>query len=111
MLLITSFALAVVGQLSNPNASAVTSYALPSSSTDQARASEIAANRAGYLYGTSPLANSSYFPTGPLGSELVQQDVEEFLIEAEAFEWLIETDAKKAALAVEQVSSSKAWQQ
>lgn len=79
-------------------------YSIPAKETDPAaRSHGITANRAGFLYGPSPLGNVSYFLTGPLGEPVVDIEVDMFVIEAESFAPLIESDAKNATQAVLQV--------
>lgn len=42
------------------------------------RTAEIQNNRAGYQYGPSLMGNSSFFPTGALGDQLVKNEVNQW---------------------------------
>ena len=60
----------------NTSVAANRTYVLPMfDSNPTARAAELRENRAGYLYGPSLIGNSSFFPTGVLGNQLVQSEV------------------------------------
>lgn len=90
------------------NESVAAPFSLPTSSNNSAaRAAQIAANRAGILYGVSPLVpNLTYFPTGPLGDHIVQQEVSELDAQAYALGPLLGIDAKLAEEAAREVSLS-----
>ena len=63
-------------QTTNVSIPSNASYALPMFDPNpSARAAEIQQNRAGYLYGPSLIGNSSFFLTGSLGEQLVQNDI------------------------------------
>ena len=76
-------ALHVLGLAISPPSSQLSAsgpgYSLPQQDPDPAlRTLEVSLNRAGYLYGPPLIGNSSYFPTGKLGSRRVVADVSAF---------------------------------
>lgn len=72
--------------------------------TPLARAAEIKANRAGYLYGPSVIGTSSFFPTGTLGDQLVAKDIALWQKDAGYVQAQIKNEAPLAAAAVANVS-------
>jgi hypothetical protein len=79
--------------LAQPNTNTSTVYSLPANDlASSIRQQQIAINRAGYLYGPSPLGNTSFFLTGVLGDTLVLSDVAVFGAEYEVFTTLIAMD-------------------
>jgi hypothetical protein len=88
--------LAIASRVSAQSTNSISSaYSLPAgNSASSVRQQQIAINRAGYVYGSSPLGNTSYFPTGVLGDALVQSDVAKFNAEYEVFNSLIAIDVE-----------------
>jgi hypothetical protein len=81
--------------LAQSNTNTSTAYSLPVNDlASSIRQQQIAINRAGYLYGPSPLGNTSFFPTGVLGEALVLSDVAIFGAEYEVFTTLIAMDVE-----------------
>ena len=76
-------ALHVLGLAISPSSSQLSvlgpGYSIPQLDPDPSlRAQEVSFNRAGYSYGPPLIGNSSYFPTGTLGSQRVAADVSAF---------------------------------
>ena len=71
-----SMAILVTGTLSASISKGSDAFRLPMQDpSPEQRAQQINYHRQGYLYGPSVIGNSSYFPTGPLGDELVARQV------------------------------------
>lgn len=69
-----------------------------------ARATEIQKNRAGYLYGPSLIGNSSFFLTGPLGDQLVQEEVVQWNKDAAPVRAAVQAEATPVLQSVGAVS-------
>jgi len=67
------------------------------------RRREIERKQEGFLYGTSLLGNTSYFPSGDLGNAMVQRDQEEWYADAEWLKSAVYRDAEKAGQALYKV--------
>ena len=77
-------------------------YVLPIfDATPLERADQIKRNREGYLYGTSLLGNTSFFPTGLLGDAMVKRDVDLWYEDAA---WVSENVAKESHIAASAVA-------
>lgn len=68
------------------------------------RSEELKRNQAGYIYGPSLIGNTSYFPTGTLGSELVAKDLAMWEQDAVYIQKAIAEDAPLAREALSNVS-------
>lgn len=67
------------------------------------RRREIERKQEGFLYGTSLLGNTSYFPSGDLGNAMVQRDQEEWYADAEWLKDAVYRDAELAGQALYKV--------
>lgn len=71
---------------------------------------EIERKQLGYLYGESLLGNTSYFPSGSLGSSMVQEHQTQWYSDAEWLKNAVYTDAASSAAALEKVTLRAAHQ-
>ena len=69
------------------------------------RVAEIELKRQGFLYGPSLLGNTSYFPTGPLGSAMAQQHVDQWLQDAKWLTRTVEAESVAATTELDRVGS------
>lgn len=65
----------------------------------------VAEKRHGFLYGTSLMGNTSYFPSGLLGDEMVLKDIIQFDEDDTAISTAVVADTKNAIEAIEVVST------
>jgi hypothetical protein len=84
---------------------AVVPFSLPMSDSDPtARAQAIAIKRQSFLYGPSIAGNTSFYPTGPLGNTISQNDTDAFFAMQNIIVADMQSDAVTAGAAIEQVS-------
>lgn len=107
--LTTTYALPGSSRINPSNASYILPQADPNPSQ---RAAEVAAEKAGYLYGSSLLGNASFFPAGDLGQKRVAADVALFVKNASYITESIEKEVGPVEQIVTAVSSdlsSESW--
>lgn len=85
------------------------SYSVPTCPQNgTARQQAIAIKRAGYLYGSSLMGNTSYFPSGSLGDAMVERDIAQWTVDYTTMQTLATEDAEGALQALAHVSHTVA---
>ncbi|KAI9844642.1 MAG: hypothetical protein M1838_002097 [Thelocarpon superellum] len=78
-------------------------YVLPSDEKHSAtRSLAVKYKYQNFLYGKSPVGDVAYYPTGPLGKPMADQEVKDFYADIQPFQEAVLRDAKLAATAAAQ---------
>lgn len=86
-----------------------TKYTTPQHATDKiARAQAIMVKREGYTYGESLMGNTAPFPNGTLGNAMVQRDLAQWKVDAEAIVTSASIDLEAAQKSIVAVSGEPA---